>query len=374
MVILKQISLFNFKNYATATLHFQAGVNAIAGINGLGKTNVLDAIHFLSLCKSYFNTPDTLVIKHGEDMMTINATFNVAQREEQIFCGLKKGTKKVFKRGQKEYEKLSDHIGLLPVVMIAPDDVHLIIGSSEERRKMMDAVLSQQNNEYLQRLITYNNALQQRNALLKLFFKSRYFDRDQLAVYDDVLIVNGTYIHQQRQLFMSKFNELLQKHFSFLVSQAELAVVNYQSHLTDATLDQLLKQNLERDKALQYTSVGIHRDDLNFFIDGYSVKKFASQGQQKTILIAIKLAQFQFIEQHCGIKPILLLDDIFDKLDANRTTQLMHLVSEHTFGQIIITDTNPERVSGIFSKLSLPLHHIKLEEKIFNPTTTHAEA
>ena len=358
---LKQLSVINFKNYTDAELTFSDGVNAFMGNNGAGKTNLLDAIHYLSLCKSYFNPIDSQQIKQGEEFFIITGTFNRDDQTEAIACSVKRNQKKQFKRNKKDYQRLADHIGLLPLVMVSPYDISIIIEGSEERRKFIDNVISQTDNFYLDELITYNKVLANRNALLKSIADTGKYDPGLMEILDEQLTSSGTRIFEKRKAFMEIFTAIFNKHYQFLSDDAEQVELIYESPLLADSLATLLKKNLERDRALERTSAGIHRDDLQFTIHGMPMKKFGSQGQQKSFLIALKLAQYSFLTQQKGFKPLLLLDDIFDKLDDLRVTKLMQMVSDNNFGQVFLTDTNSTRVGQIFSQIGVPvkLFHVK---------------
>lgn len=361
---LKQLTLLNFKNYTEAEITLDPGVNAFAGNNGAGKTNLLDAVHYLSLCKSYFNPIDSQQIKQGGDFFMINGVFNKDDKAEVVACGLKRNQKKQFKRNKKEYQRLADHIGLFPLVMVSPYDISIIIEGSEERRKFIDNVISQTDNSYLDELISYNKILLNRNALLKLIADTGRYDPQMLEVYDEQLALSGNRIFQKRKSFMEVFTVIFNRHYSFISDDAEQVELNYESQLLDADFGTLLKKSTERDRALERTTYGIHKDDLHFAIHGMPMKKFGSQGQQKSFLIALKLAQYSFLNEQKGYKPLLLLDDIFDKLDENRTRKLMQMVSNNDFGQVLITDTSSERVSSIFNDLDVKIRMFKVEKGI----------
>jgi len=357
---LQQLSVINFKNYAEAELTFSDGVNAFTGDNGAGKTNLLDAIHYLSLCKSYFNPIDSQQIKQDTDFFIINGVFNKNDHEEMIACAVKRNQKKQFKRNKKDYQRLADHIGLFPLVMISPYDTSIITEGSDERRKFIDNVLSQTDNFYLDEVIIYNKILNNRNAFLKLIADTGRYDPQLLEVMDEQLIAAGSSIFKKRKLFMESFTEIFNKHYQFLTGDAERVELIYESQLLDDDLATLLKRTIERDRVLERTTAGIHKDDLQFVIHGMSMKKFGSQGQQKSFLIALKLAQYTFLNQQKGFKPLLLLDDIFDKLDDKRVTKLMQMVSDNDFGQVFITDTNMSRVQGIFSEMGVAIKLFKV--------------
>ncbi|MDB5135295.1 MAG: replication/repair protein RecF [Mucilaginibacter sp.] len=357
---LQQLSVINFKNYTEAELNFSEGVNAFTGNNGAGKTNLLDAIHYLSLCKSYFNPIDSQQIKQGADFFIINGTFNKNENKEAIACGVKRNQKKQFKRNKKDYQRLADHIGLFPLVMVSPYDISIIIEGSEERRKFIDNVISQTDNHYLDELIVYNKVLINRNALLKRIADTGRYDPELLAVFDEQLIASGNRIFEKRKAFMENFTLIFNKHYQFLSENAEQVDLVYESQLLQDNFASLLKKSTERDRALERTTTGIHKDELQFAIHGMPMKKFGSQGQQKSFLIALKLAQYSFLYQQKGFKPLLLLDDIFDKLDDNRVTKLMQMVSNNDFGQVFITDTSAGKVESIFSRIGVDLKLFKV--------------
>ncbi|TSJ43819.1 DNA replication/repair protein RecF [Mucilaginibacter corticis] len=359
---LKQLSVINFKNYEEAELSFSDGVNAFLGNNGAGKTNLLDAIHYLSLCKSYFNPIDSQQIKQGADFFIITGVFNKNGQQEAVACSVKRNQKKQFKRNKKDYQRLADHIGLLPLVMVSPYDISIIIEGSEERRKFIDNVISQTDNHYLDELIAYNKVLINRNALLKQIADTGRYDPGLMEVLDDQLIASGNRIFEKRRAFMETFTAIFNKHYQFLSDDAEQVELIYESQLLNDSFASLLKKTLEKDRVLERTTAGIHKDELQFAIHGMSMKKFGSQGQQKSFLIALKLAQYSFLDQQKGFKPLLLLDDIFDKLDDRRVTKLMQMVSNNDFGQVFITDTSDARVSNIFDSMDVPIRIFKVKE------------
>lgn len=344
---LKKISLFNYKNFSEANFAFDIKINCFVGKNGIGKTNILDAIYQVAYGKSYFNPLAVQNIKHGEDFFVIDAELEKENRVEQIVCSLKKGQKKILKRNGKVYDKFSDHIGFVPLVIISPADRDLIIEGSETRRKFMDSVISQLDSLYLQQLIQYQKIISQRNALLKYFALNHVFDNDTLLIYNEQLNGLAQSIFEKRKEFIQEFIPIFNKHHQAITDSQETVQLVYESHLFDHNLATLLEENLHKDRALQYTSVGIHKDDLSFEIDSYPIKKFGSQGQQKSFLIALKLAQFEFLKKQSGVKPILLFDDIFDKLDESRVAKIVTMVNSDTFGQLFISDTHPERTEDI---------------------------
>lgn len=353
---LKQLSVFNFKNYTESSLDFLPQINAFAGPNGAGKTNLLDAIHYLALCKSYFNPVDSQHIKKGTDWFMIQGAFEREQVPDVISCSLKKNQKKQFKRNKKDYQRLADHIGLFPLVMISPNDTAIVTEGSEERRKFMDNVISQTDNHYLDILIQYNKILLQRNTLLKRVRETGMLDIGLIEVLNFQLSTTGEQIFERRKSFMNEFLPEFERYYVFLADGVENVSLAYESPLMGTDFESLLRNNLEKDRVLERTSQGIHRDDLLFTIhEGMPLKKFGSQGQQKTFLIALKLAQYSFLRNKKKCKPLLLLDDIFDKLDTNRTRKLMQLVSEDEFGQIFITDTDARRIKDIFDEIVQPI-------------------
>jgi len=347
---LQKITLVNFKNFESQSFDFEDKINCFVGDNGVGKTNVLDAIYYLSFAKSYFNSVATQNIRHNEDFFMIEGSYEINDRIESIVCSLKKGNKKIVKRNGKIYEKFSEHIGYLPLVIISPADRDLIIEGSETRRKFIDNVISQSDATYLQTIIKYNKVLVQRNSLLKYFAANRIFDSLNLNIYNEQLQTYGTVIFEKREQFLKDFIPIFKKRYKVISKSKEKVELVYKSQLHNYNFIELFEQTLERDRILQFTSAGIHKDDLLFEIEGYPVKKFGSQGQQKSYLIALKLAQFDFIKQQSKVKPILLLDDIFDKLDDSRVSQLIKLVNSDDFGQLFISDTHKERTEDVVKK------------------------
>lgn len=344
---LRNLSLLNYKNIAEANYEFDPKINCFTGKNGVGKTNVLDAIYHLAYGKSYFNPLAVQNIKHDEDFFVIDGIFEKEGRKEQIACSLKRGMKKVLKRNGKIYDKFSEHIGFIPLVIISPSDNDLIVEGSETRRKFIDTVISQQDSSYLQELINYQKVVAQRNALLKYFALNHKFDKDTLSIYNEQLDGLGHALFEKRKQFLEDFIPIFNKHHQQITNSAEDVSLVYDSQLHAKRLLMLFDDNLQRDRVLQYTSVGIHKDDLLFEIDGHPIKKFGSQGQQKSFLIALKLAQFEFIKKQSGVLPILLFDDIFDKLDETRVSKIVQMIDDKVFGQIFISDTHSERTEAI---------------------------
>jgi len=346
---LKKLSLTNFKNYDQAELEFSPRINCIVGNNGVGKTNILDAIHYLSLTKSFFNNIDSISIRHGEDYFIINGIFERAGEEDQIYCAFQKQKPKVLKKNGKEYQKLSDHVGKFPVVMISPADSALISEGSEERRRFLNKIISQYNPEYLDSVLKYGKALQQRNSLLKDFRSSGRFESEDLSIWDAQLVRYGTYIYDEREKLAQEIIPVFRERYSMISSEKEMVRLFYRSHLSEGDFGEALANTVEKDRFLEYTTVGIHKDDLLFDMNGYLVKSLGSQGQQKSFLVALKLAKFDYIKSKSGHSPILLLDDVFDKFDAERVEQIIRLVGSREFGQIFITDTHQSRLHEILS-------------------------
>ncbi len=350
-MFLQKLSLVNYKNFDSQDFEFDRKINCVVGDNGVGKTNVMDAIYHLCFGKSYFNPVSSQNIKHGEEFFVIEGLFNLKDREEKVVCSLKRGLPKVIKRNDKAYERISDHIGLLPLVIISPADRDLITEGSDTRRKFMDGVISQSDKNYLRSLLNYNKVLSQRNALLKYFALNNTFSDRTIDVYNEQLHSYGNQIYESRLGFMEALVPIFQEKYETISGGNEVVGLDYQSSLKDQPLIDLLKDSLQKDRMLGHTSVGIHRDDLLFKIASHPVKKFGSQGQQKSFLIALKLAQFDFIKKQSGTTPILILDDIFDKLDESRVAHIVKMVDDDHFGQIFLSDTHAERTEHIVAQI-----------------------
>lgn len=350
---LKNLSILNYKNVSDKSFEFKHKINCFVGKNGIGKTNILDAIFYLANGKSYFNPIALQNIKHNEDFFVVDGIFEKNDKNEHVVCSLKKGQKKIIKRNGKAYERFSEHIGLIPLVIISPSDQDLISEGSETRRKFIDTVISQLDAVYLQELIQYQKIIMQRNALLKYFAVNYTFDKETLSIYNEQLHHLGTSIHQKRKDFMELFVPTFQKYHQQITNSQEQVQLKYFSQLDEAPLLNLFEESLAKDRAVQYTTVGTHKDDLLLEIENHSIKKYGSQGQQKSFLIALKLAQFDFIKKQSGVLPILLFDDIFDKLDAFRVQQIVEMVNDETFGQLFITDTHEDRTELIVKSTHL---------------------
>ncbi|MFD2550459.1 DNA replication/repair protein RecF [Bizionia sediminis] len=359
-MILKSLSMINYKNFDERSFVFNNKINCFVGNNGVGKTNILDAIYHLSFGKSYFNPVASQNIKHEAAFFVINGTYEKEQQTEKIVVSLKRGQKKIIKRNGKIYDRYSDHIGFLPLVIISPADSDLIIEGSATRRKFMDGVISQSDKHYLDALLKYTKTLTQRNSLLKYFALNRTFNQDTLEVYNLQLEQYGQIIYEKRQAFLETFIPIFKARYQAISSGNETVNLLYESHLSTNNLNNLLTNALQKDRALQHTSVGIHKDDLVFNIEDHPIKKFGSQGQQKSFLIALKLAQFDFIKTKSQVNPILLLDDIFDKLDAQRVTQIIKLVNDENFGQLFISDTHADRTEAVIQQVHQTYQMFKL--------------
>ena len=347
---LKKIALLNYKNFESISFDFDAKINCFVGNNGVGKTNVLDAIYQLAFTKGYFNSIAIQNIQHQKEFFLLEGVFDIENKEELVSCSIKKGSKKVVKRNGSIYEKLSEHIGLIPLVIISPNDTNLIIEGSAVRRKFMDGVIAQSDTLYLKHLIAYNKVLSQRNSLLKYFALNHTFDALNIEVYNKQLIEYGTHIYQKRKAFSEEFISIFTNRYQHISEGREEVSFQYKTQLDLTDFEELLKESLDKDRLLQYTTVGIHRDDLLYTIEGYPIKKFGSQGQQKSYLVALKLAEFDFVKKQSKVTPILLLDDIFDKLDEKRVLKIIELVNDDTFGQLFISDTHAERTENVIKK------------------------
>ena len=358
---LKQLSIQQFKNLKSLELSFSEKINCLVGRNGIGKTNVLDAIYYLSFTKSYLNAVDQLNVAHGFEEFSIKGKYTRKDETETILCAYKKGQKKTVKRNQKSYKKLQDHIGLFPLVIISPADRDLIIEGAETRRKFIDGVIAQSNKVYLDELPQYNRLLSQRNALLKYFQANHTFDEDSLLVYDHQLDKLAKSIYQARKEFTDLLSPKVAEFYAKLANNKERVSLEYQSKLEQDELVNLLARCRDKDRLVGHTTVGIHKDDLVFHLDNYPIRKFGSQGQQKSFLVALKLAQFELIAEQSGIKPLLLLDDVFDKLDEHRVAALVELVNQDFFGQIFITDTHANRTEDIVKRMSANYEMINME-------------
>lgn len=349
-MILKRISILNYKNLEQAELDFSPKMNCFIGKNGMGKTNLLDAVYYLSFCKSATNPIDSQNIRHEGEFFVVQGFYETERGDaEEVYCGLKRRQKKQFKRNKKEYSRLSDHIGFIPLVMVSPADAELIAGGSDERRRFMDVVISQYDKEYLEALIRYNKALAQRNTLLKADPEP---EEELMLVWEEMMASAGAVVYKKRSEFIAEFIPTFQYFYSYISQDKEKVNLSYESHAMRGDLLELIKESRQRDRIMGYSLRGIHKDDLIMQLGDFPIKREGSQGQNKTFLIALKLAQFDFLKRiGSQTTPLLLLDDIFDKLDASRVEQIVKLVAGDRFGQIFITDTNRDHLDKILRKI-----------------------
>ena len=365
---IERLQLANFKNYDELDVTFSNNVNCLVGNNGVGKTNLLDALYYLSFCKSYFNPVDSQNIRFDAEFFAIHGQYSLDEPDDNdnfvtVSCTLQRGQSKKMKFNKKACTTLAEHIGRLPLVIVTPSDQNLIQGGSEVRRKFIDGIISQADRGYLQNLIAYQKALEQRNRLLKQFYENQYFEDDTIAIWDEQLVRYGQPVVNARRQFLQEFMPLFEQYYLLIHPDANVSekpAITYITQLEDDAPDfaSQIAEAHRRDAQLLYTSVGPHKDDIDFVLGQFAVKRFGSQGQQKTFLLALKLAQFEYIRTHLGTKPILLLDDIFDKLDMQRVSQLVLLVGSDRFGQVFITDTQPGRVEAIFEQAPDMPHRI----------------
>lgn len=366
-MILQRLSLDNFKNIVEARLEFSPKANCLLGNNGMGKSNLLDAIYYLSFCKSFNGVNDSLLIKRNEDFCIANASYLRRGVEEELSLGMAQGKRKSLKRKGKEYQRLSQHIGLFPLVIIAPNDIDLIRGNSDERRKFIDMIISQSNHNYLDQLIRYNKSLEQRNKLLR----DGCVDHNLYLAIELTMGMAADYINSQRKEWIAKLSVIFNRYYNAIAGDGEQVELSYESQLNDpnTTFDALLDSARRHDEIVRHTSVGIHRDDIEMMISGMPIRRVGSQGQCKTFTIALRLAQYEMLSLATSLKPLLLLDDIFDKLDASRVERIMEIVMCDTFGQIFITDTNRTHLDNIITRTSGDYRIWEVIDGTFNPIT-----
>ena len=373
-MILERLTLINYKNIREASLDLSPKINCMIGRNGVGKTNILDAVYFLSFCHSASNPIDSQVIRHDEDFLFVEGIYS--RKEEglspssTISCGMKRGSKKHFRRDTTEYRRLSEHIGLIPLVMVSPADTLLIDGGSEERRRLMDMVISQYDRPYMESVGRYNKALLQRNALLK---QEEEPDAELLGLWEEQMAAEGERIYQRRQAFVSELTPIFQRYYERISDCREQVAITYESHCQRGPLLDVIQRDRQKDRIMGYSLHGVHRDDLVFTLGGHPIRREGSQGQHKTFVVALKLAQFDFLKRtNGGNTPILLLDDIFDKLDASRVEQIVTLVAGEEFGQIFITDTNREHLDQILAATSHDYKIFQVEDgEISSPLSSN---
>lgn len=343
---LKKLSLINFKNLAQQQIALQNGINCFVGDNGTCKTNIIDSIHYLSMCKSAIGMNDRECVMHGEEFFIVEGEYeNRYGRKEQIVCSYNRGSQKIIKRNGKAYERFSDHVGLIPVVVASPADSVLISDSAEERRRYINAFISQTDRDYLAAMIRYNTTLAERNKFLKISS-----DEQMLKIYDMQLAASAEIIHRVRQRVVEELQPIVAQYYKLLSSEHETVNITYRSELNSTPLETLLEQSREKDLVLGFTTSGIHRDDILFTIGDMPLRRYGSQGQQKSFIIALKLAQYELLAEQTGESPLLLLDDVFDKLDESRVAELISIVSSEKFGQILITDCNRGRMERLLEK------------------------
>lgn len=358
----KNLSLFNFKNFETLEVDLKSGLNFFVGHNGAGKTNILDALYYLSMTKSATNSIDSSNIKFDENLFLVKSNVEIKKKKNMVTCAVQIGKKKEIRVNKKEHEKLSEHIGMFPSVMISPNDIDLIYDSNEVRRKFFDSAISQASSSYLQHLIAYGFALKNRNMLLKQHAISGKIDYELLQVYTNQLIKHGQPIHKERKQYLLNFLKLFILHYSSLQSQNEQVSITYESHWEGAPIGDLYEKSLQKDMALQRTSIGVHKDAFIFNLFDRRLKKHGSQGQQKSFLVALKLAQFDLLAQQKKVKPVLLLDDVFDKLDDERMHKLLKKVTTKNYGQLFITDARPERTMKVLQQNKLNARIFEVEK------------
>jgi DNA replication and repair protein RecF len=359
---LKQLRLINFKNYQDEIFDFSQKINCVVGDNGSGKTNLLDAIHYLSMTKSAFNTIDSQNIRNGDSFFSLIGEYTICGKSHDLFCSQERGKKKVFRLDNDEYEKLSEHIGKCPCVLISPNDTDLIRDGSEIRRRFFDSIISQADQQYLQDLIDYNHNLKQRNHLLRYFQNQLEIDHDLLEPYNKILLDKGLGLYKMRKNLTNGFIPPFIEKYADLSSEKEMVSINYSSQFDNDDYLEQFNKSLSSDLDTQRTTFGIHKDKWEFLIENKPLKKFGSQGQQKTFVVALKLAQFDLLNKEKGFCPVLLLDDIFDKLDDHRIEKLMDMVARDQFSQIFLTDARPERTKTILSSLNLSSNLITIDE------------
>ena len=372
LMIFNNLFLSNFKNFETLELEFDEKINCLVGKNGVGKTNILDALHYLSMTKSSVNPLDSSNVRYGQSLFVVKSEVARNDQSFQVLCAIESGKKKAIKVNRKEHEKLSDHIGMFPVVIISPNDISLIYDGNEVRRKFFDGAISQQDKLYLQQLVRYNKAVKQRNALLKQFSESMRIEEDLLAPYDHEILTHGANIYSRRKAYMDDYLPHFNNMYATLSKGREEVGIRYESDWQKENIAEVYKNALKKDLIYQRTTVGVHKDVYHFEIEGHALKRHGSQGQQKSFLVALKLAQFDEWVEHKGSKPVLLLDDIFDKLDDARMHEILKMVAAHTFGQLFITDARPERTMNILKDNKLAAKVFEIEKDSVKKTTNYA--
>lgn len=371
---LKNIKLLQFKNYDSLQSLFHPRINLITGLNGSGKTNILDAVYYLAFCKSAYSATDLTNIQHGQNLMRLEGDFSFDGRTKNLVAKIVKGKRKEFILDENAYTRLAEHIGLIPLVLICPDDIQLVKGHSDERRKLLDSHIAQFDHSYLLHLLKYNKSLKQRNALLKTWAKKGVGDSSLIKGYDEILIESGQVIYERRKDFVEKLIDDFSMSYEMLANKSEPVGLTYKSVLENASMRDVIDENASIDRMMQRTTQGIHRDDLTFEIFEHPLKKTGSQGQQKSFMVALKLAMYYFLKRQKELKPILLLDDIFDKLDGERMNQLLSIVSDDAFGQVFITDTHPTRLSERLDNMEVDYQQLEIAEGKILATSSELES
>ncbi len=368
---LEQLTILNYKNIVEAQLQFSPKVNCLIGNNGMGKTNVLDAIYYLSYCKSFTSNNDhSAAINHEAPFMMLQGRYTRRGSTEEISLSVQRGKRKTVKRNGKDYKRLSEHIGLLPLVMISPLDWDLIRGSGDERRRLMDQIISQGNKQYLDALIRYNKALEQRNSMIR----NDYRDPLLYETVEQTMSSTATLLHEARQQWLEEFTPIFMRYYNAIAGDSEQVRLSYKSHLGELSMQQVLNANRDRDMIMGYTTRGVHRDDIDLWLGNHPMRKTGSQGQCKTYTIALRMAQFEFLKKYTRTTPILLLDDIFDKLDESRVVSIINVVSNsQDFGQIFITDTNRTHLDEIISLMSGDYAMMAVDNGVINPIASRQE-
>ena len=365
-MILNSLNLINFKNYEEISFNFSEKINFFLGTNGAGKTNILDSIHYLSFCKSYFNNIDFISVKQGESFFSISSIFKKNDINYKAFLAYERGKSKVIRVNDEVCDKFSSHIGRFPIIVSTPLDANLIFGSGEIRRKFIDVLICQFDKIYLNNLIIYKRLIKQRNTLLKQFFKKNNFSQEDLEIYNEKIIESGSYIYNKRKEIINLLKNKILSYYNSISSYHETVDIEYKSQLHNDSFFNLLSKNLEKDRILCYTSSGVHRDDINFLINNSSMKKTGSQGQQKSFVLALKFAEFELLKSMINFKPLFLIDDLFDKLDKNRVASIITFLSTNDFGQIFITDTDLERIKLIIKTMNVDYKYFLIKNNLID--------
>jgi DNA replication and repair protein RecF len=359
---LRKLHITNFRNYRQASAEFDEGIQCLLGNNGSGKTNLLDAIYYLSFTRTSLNSSDAQNVTTGDQQFVVRGTFVRDTAISDVACSYQGNTRKLVLENGVEYTRLSHHLGKYPAVLIAPGDIELVWDGSEVRRKFFDSLISQIDKEYLEQLITYSALLKMRNSMLRHFAEKGKVDRDLLESNDSRMVPAATFVSSRRRSFVAELAPvIIEKYQAIAGNREEETSISYVSDMNDASLADLLEKNFSRDLVLQRTTTGVHRDDFDFLLNGFELKRYGSQGQQKSFLVGLKLAEFEIIHRKKGFKPILLLDDIFDKLDDVRISRLVAMMNQEMFGQVFLTDARPERTVGLLSAAGIAANSFSVE-------------